>query len=138
VLRLAGIYGPGQNALLQIARGKARRIVKPGQIFNRIHVADIARAIDAAFTRCASGVFNIADDEPAPPADPIVFAAQLMGRAAPPEEKFDDVAASMSPMALSFWEECRRVKNDKLKRALGVTLRYPTYRDGLRALFEKP
>jgi len=138
VLRLAGIYGPGQNALLQIARGKARRIVKPGQIFNRIHVADIARAIDAAFTRCASGVFNIADDEPAPPADPIVFAAQLMGRAAPPEEKFDDVAASLSPMALSFWEECRRVKNDKLKRALGVTLRYPTYRDGLRALFEKP
>jgi len=138
VLRLAGIYGPGQNALLQIARGKARRIVKPGQIFNRIHVADIALAIDAAFTRCASGVFNIADDEPAPPADPIVFAAQLMGRAPPPEERFDEVAASMSPMALSFWQECRRVKNDKLKRALGVTLRYPTYREGLRALFEKP
>jgi dTDP-4-dehydrorhamnose reductase len=137
VLRLAGIYGPGQNALLQIARGKARRIVKPGQIFNRIHVADIARAIDAAFTRCASGVFNIADDEPAPPGDPIVFAAQLMGRAPPPEERFDEVAASMSPMALSFWQECRRVKNDKLKRALGVTLRYPTYREGLRALFEK-
>jgi len=137
VLRLAGIYGPGQNALLQIARGKARRIVKPGQIFNRIHVADIARAIDAAFTRCASGVFNIADDEPAPPGDPIVFAAQLMGRASPPEERFDEVAASMSPMALSFWQECRRVKNDKLKRALGVTLRYPTYREGLRALFEK-
>ena len=137
VLRLAGIYGPGKNALLQIARGKARRIVKPGQIFNRIHVADIALAIDAAFTRCASGVFNIADDEPAPPADPIVFAAQLMGRAPPPEERFDEVAASMSPMALSFWQECRRVKNDKLKRALGVTLRYPTYREGLRALFEK-
>ena len=138
VLRLAGIYGPGQNALLKIARGKARRIVKPGQIFNHIHVGDIAQAIDAAFTRRASGAFNVADDEPASPADSIAFAAQLMGRAPPPEEKFDDVAASMSPMALSFWQECRRVKNDKLKRTLGVTLRYPTYRDGLRSLFEKP
>jgi nucleoside-diphosphate-sugar epimerase len=138
VLRLAGIYGPGQNALVQIARGKARRIVKPGQIFNRIHVADIAQAIAAAFTRRASGVFNIADDEPAAPADPIVFAAQLMGRAPPPEEKFDDAAASMSPMALSFWQECRRATNAKLKRELGVTLRYPTYREGLRALLEKP
>jgi nucleoside-diphosphate-sugar epimerase len=137
VLRLAGIYGPGQNALDQIARGKARRIVKPGQNFNRIHVGDIAQAIDAAFTHGASGVFNVADDEPAAPADPIAFAAQLLGRAPPPEEKFDDVAASMSPMALSFWQECRRVKNDKLKRALGVALRYPTYREGLRALFEQ-
>jgi nucleoside-diphosphate-sugar epimerase len=137
VLRLAGIYGPGQNALLQIARGKARRVVKPGQIFNHIHVGDIAQAIDAAFTRGASGVFNVADDEPAAPADPIEFAAQLLGRPPPPEEKFDDVAASMSPMALSFWQECKAVKNDKLKRALGVTLRYPTYREGLRALFEE-
>ena len=138
VLRLAGIYGPGQNALLQIARGKARRIVKPGQIFNRIHVGDIAQAIDAAFAHRASGVFNVADDEPAAPADPTVFAAQLSNRTPPPEEKFDEVAASMSPMALSFWQECRRVRNDKLKRALGVSLRYPTYREGLRALFEKP
>ena len=137
ILRLAGIYGPGQNALLQIARGKARRIVKPGQFFNRIHVGDIAQAIDSAFTQRASGVFNIADDEPAAPAEPILFAARLMGRAPPPEEKFDDAAASMSPLALSFWQECRRVKNDKLKRALGVTLRYPTYREGLRALFEE-
>jgi nucleoside-diphosphate-sugar epimerase len=138
VLRLAGIYGPGQNALVQIARGKARRIVKPGQFFNRIHVGDIAQAIDAAFAQCKSGVFNVADDEPAPPADPTVFAARLLDRPPPPEEKFDDVAASMSPMALSFWRECRRVKNEKLKRALGVTLRYPTYREGLRALLEKP
>ena len=79
VLRLAGIYGPGQNALMQIARGNARRIVKPGQVFNRIHVGDIAQAIDAAFARTASGIFNVADDEPTPPGDPIVFAAQLMG-----------------------------------------------------------
>jgi nucleoside-diphosphate-sugar epimerase len=137
VLRLAGIYGPGQNALVQLARGKARRVVKPGQIFNRIHVYDIAQAIDAAFTRTASGIFNIADDEPAPPGDPLVFAAELMGVAPPPEIPFAEAVPSMSPMGLSFWQECRRVKNDKLKRALGVALRYPTYREGLRALFEE-
>jgi nucleoside-diphosphate-sugar epimerase len=136
ILRLAGIYGPGQNALVQIASGKARRIVKPGQVFNRIHVGDIAQAIDAAFTRRTSGIFNVADDEPTPPADPIVFAAQLLGVAPPPEIPFEQAAPSMSPMALSFWQECRRVRNDKLKRELGVSLRYPTYREGLRALFE--
>jgi nucleoside-diphosphate-sugar epimerase len=137
VLRLAGIYGPGQNALVQIASGKARRIVNPGQVFNRIHVGDIAQAIDAAFTRRASGIFNVADDAPTPPADPIVFAAQLMGVEPPPEISFEQAAPSMSPMAMSFWQECRRVKNDKLKRELGVSLRYPTYREGLRALFEQ-
>jgi nucleoside-diphosphate-sugar epimerase len=137
ILRLAGIYGPGQNALVQIARGTARRIVKPGQVFNRIHVGDIAQAIDAAFARRAFGIFNVADDEPTPPADPIVFAAQLMGVEAPPEIPFEQAAPSMSPMALSFWQECRRARNDKLKRELGVSLRYPTYREGLRALFEQ-
>jgi nucleoside-diphosphate-sugar epimerase len=136
ILRLAGIYGPGQNALVQIARGSARRIVKPGQAFNRIHVGDIAQAIDAAFARRASGIFNVADDEPTPPADPIVFAAQLLGVEPPPEIPFEQAAPTMSPMALSFWQECRRVRNDKLKRELGVSLRYPTYREGLRALFE--
>jgi nucleoside-diphosphate-sugar epimerase len=134
ILRLAGIYGPGQNALVQIARGNARRIVKPGQVFNRIHVRDIAQAIDAAFARRASGIFNVADDEPTPPADPIAYAAQLVNVEAPPEIRFEDAAPGMSPMALSFWQECRRVKNDKLKRALGVSLMYPTYREGLRAL----
>jgi|HubBroStandDraft_1064217.scaffolds.fasta_scaffold206262_2 nucleoside-diphosphate-sugar epimerase len=137
ILRLAGIYGPGQNALVQIARGKARRIVKPGQVFNRIHVGDIAQAIDAAFARRASGIFNVADDAPTPPADPIVFAAQLMGIEPPPEIPFAQAAPTMSPMALSFWQECRRVKNDKLKHDLGVRLRYPTYREGLRALFDQ-
>ena len=126
ILRLAGIYGPGRNALVQIARGEARRIVKPGQVFNRIHVADIAQAIDAAFARNADGIFNVADDEPTPPADPIVFAAQLLGRDPPPEIRFEDAVPSMSPMALSFWQECRRVRNDKLKRELGVALDYPT------------
>jgi nucleoside-diphosphate-sugar epimerase len=137
VLRLAGIYGPGQNALVQIARGKARRVLKPGQIFNRIHAADIAQAIDAAFARHASGIFNVADDAPSPPGDPIVFAAQLLGVAPPPEIPFAQAAPAMSPMALSFWQECRRVRNDKLKRELGVVLRYPTYREGLSALFEE-
>ncbi len=135
ILRLAGIYGPGRNALVQIARGDAPRIVKPGQVFNRIHVADIAQAIDAALARGAAGIFNVADDEPSPPSDPIVFAAQLLGRDSPPEIPFAEAAPSMSPMGLSFWQECRRVKNDKLKRELGVTLLYPTYREGLRALF---
>src|SRR5208282_1981297 len=134
ILRLAGIYGPGQNALVQIARGNARRIVKPGQVFNRVHVADIAQAIDAAFARRAGGIFNVADDEPSPPGDPIVFAAQLLGRDPPPEIAFAEAAPSLSSMGLSFWQDCRRVRNDKLKRELGVALRYPTYREGLRAL----
>lgn len=134
ILRLAGIYGPGQNALVQIARGNARRVVKPGQVFNRIHVDDIAQAIDAAFTQRVSGVFNVADDEPTSPGDPLALAAQLLGRGPPPEVSFEEAAPSMSPMALSFWQDCRRVRNDKLKRKLGVNLLYPTYRDGLRAL----
>jgi nucleoside-diphosphate-sugar epimerase len=137
ILRLAGIYGPGQNALEQIRRGKARRIVKPGQVFNRIHVGDIAQAIDAAFAQEASGIYNVSDDEPSPPGDPIAFAARLLGQEPPPEIVFADAAASMSPMALSFWQDCRRVNNDKLKRELGVALHYPTYREGLRALFEE-
>jgi nucleoside-diphosphate-sugar epimerase len=137
VLRLAGIYGPGQNALVQIERGNARRIVKPGQVFNRIHVADIAQSIDAAFARNASGIFNVADDEPAPAGDPLTFAAGLLGVPALPEIPYEEAAPSMSPMAKSFWQECRRVKNEKLKHELGVTLSYPTYREGLRALFEE-
>jgi hypothetical protein len=138
ILRLAGIYGPGQNALVQVASGKARRIVKAGQVFNRIHVDDIAQAIEGAFTHQASGIFNVADDEPTPPGDPILFAAQLLGRAPPPEIAFADAAPSMSPMALSFWQDCRRAKNAKLKRELGVVLRYPTYREGLQALRAEP
>jgi nucleoside-diphosphate-sugar epimerase len=134
ILRLAGIYGPGRNVLLQVARGEARRIVKPGQVFNRVHVSDIAQAIDAVFASSSDGVFNVSDDEPAPPGDPIAFAAQLLGRDPPPEIPFAEATPSLSPLALSFWRECRRVKNDKLKRELGVTLMFPTYREGLRAL----
>jgi nucleoside-diphosphate-sugar epimerase len=135
VLRLAGIYGPGRNALVTLAEGTARRIVKPGQVFNRIHVDDIAQAIDACFTQRASGIFNLADDEPAPPQDVIAFAADLMGKAPPPEIPFDEARNGMSAMAQSFYAENRRVRNDKLKQTLGVRLAYPTYRDGLRELF---
>jgi hypothetical protein len=80
-------------------------------------------------------VFNVADDEPSPPADPIMFAAELLGRAPPPEIPFAQAVPSMSEMGLSFWQECRRVRNVKLKHELGVTLRYPTYREGLQTLF---
>lgn len=135
ILRLAGIYGPGRSALTQIERADARRIVKPDQVFNRIHVDDIAQAIDAALSQKASGIFNVADDEPSPSGDPLEFAAQLLGVAPPPQIPYEDAAPQMSPLAQSFWQECRRVRNDKLKRELGVTLRYPSYREGLRALF---
>lgn len=135
VLRLAGIYGPGQNAIVNLERGRAWRIVKPGQVFNRIHVADIAQAIEAAFARRAAGAFNVADDEPTAPGDPIVYAAELMGRAPPPEWPFEEAVKSLPPMAASFYAECKRARNDKLKRELGVTLRYPTYREGLQAAF---
>jgi nucleoside-diphosphate-sugar epimerase len=135
VLRLAGIYGPGRNALVTLAEGMARRIVKPGQVFNRIHVADIARAIDACFVRGADGVFNAADDEPAPPQDVIAFAAALLGVAPPPDIPFEQASSTMTAMAQSFYADNRRVRNVKLKAALGVRLAYPTYREGLRALF---
>jgi nucleoside-diphosphate-sugar epimerase len=135
IFRLAGIYGPGRNALVTLANGTARRIVKPGQVFNRIHVTDIAQALEACFTQHANGTFNLADDEPAPPQDVIAFAAELMGRAPPPEIPFGVARATMSAMAQSFYAENRRVRNDKLKQTLGVRLAYPTYRDGLRALF---
>jgi len=134
ILRLAGIYGPGRSALTQVKRGDARRIVKPGQVFNRIHVGDIAQAIDAAIACRAAGIFNVADDEPTPPGEPLAFAAQLLDVPPPPEIPFAQAAPAMSELALSFWQECRRVKNDKLKRELGVRLRYPTYREGLRTL----
>jgi nucleoside-diphosphate-sugar epimerase len=137
ILRLSGIYGPGQNALIQVARGSAKRIDKPGQVFNRIHVEDIAQAINAAFTQRTDGIFNVTDDEPTPQGAPITFAAELLGIAPPPEIPFAEAARSMSPMALSFYAESKRVRNDKLQRELGVRLRYPTYREGLRALYAR-
>jgi nucleoside-diphosphate-sugar epimerase len=134
VLRLGGIYGPGQNALVNVRLGRARNVDKPGQVFNRIHVDDIARAIDAAFAFRADDVFNVVDDEPSPPGDPIAFAAELLGLPPPPVIPFAEAVTTMSPLAASFYAENRRARNDKLKQVLGVRLRYPTYREGLLAL----
>ncbi|WP_409192175.1 SDR family oxidoreductase [Bradyrhizobium sp. RDM4] len=133
ILRLAGIYGPGRNALAALRAGSARRIVKPGQVFNRIHVADIASAIMAAVRHQGGGIWNICDDEPAPPQDVIAYAAKLMGVAAPVEEAF--ATAEMSAMARSFYAGNARVSNAKAKRELGVTLAFPDYRQGLDALW---
>jgi nucleoside-diphosphate-sugar epimerase len=136
ILRLGGIYGPGQNGMLRLLRGTAQRIAKPDHVSNRIHVFDIAQAIDAAFVRHADGVFNVVDDEPASPSEQIAFAAELLGIAPPAEIPYADAARHLSPFALSFYDGCIRARNDKLKSVLGVTLRYPNYRDGLRALRE--
>jgi nucleoside-diphosphate-sugar epimerase len=133
ILRLSGIYGPGRNALAALKGGTAKRIVKPGQIFNRIHVADIARAIMACIDGGKPGAtYNVTDDEPAPPQDVVAFAAELLGVAAPPEQDFAD--ATMTPMARSFYGESKRVSNARIKRELGFSFSLPTYREGLRSL----
>ncbi|WP_320109695.1 NAD-dependent epimerase/dehydratase family protein [Rhodopseudomonas sp. P2A-2r] len=133
MLRLAGIYGPGRNALINLGAGTARRVVKPGQVFNRIHVDDIAAAVAAAFAHPKAGIWNVCDDEPAPPQEVITYAATLMGIAPPPEVAFED--AEMSAMARSFYATSNRCTNARLKQDLGVALAYPTYREGLGALW---
>ena len=133
VLRLGGIYGPGRNALVELRAGRARRIVKPGQVFNRIHADDAARAIMGAIESGTSGVWNICDDEPAPPQDVIAYAAQLMGIEPPPEQPY--ATAELSTMARSFYASNRRVKNGRAKRDLGLRFSYPDYRKGLDALW---
>jgi nucleoside-diphosphate-sugar epimerase len=134
ILRLGGIYGPGQNAFVRLLAGRAHRIDKPGHVSNRIHVADIAQAIDAAFSRRFDGIVNVTDCEPAPPGDQIEFAAKLLGVAPPPLLSLDEAKRTLSPFLISFYDGCARVRNDKLKNVLGVTLRYPDYRAGLQAL----
>ncbi len=133
VFRLAGIYGPGRSAIDTVRAGTARRIVKPGQVFNRIHVDDIAATVIAGMAHSdATGLFNVTDDEPSPPQDVVAFAAALLGVAPPPEIPFE--SAELSPMARSFYGETKRVANARIKRELGVTLRYPSYREGLTAI----
>jgi dTDP-4-dehydrorhamnose reductase len=132
VIRLAGIYGPGRGPFEKIRRGSARRIVKPGQVFNRIHVDDIAAIVDAAFAQHADGVFNGTDDEPAPPEEVLAHAARLLRLPPPPEVAFDD--ADMTPMARSFYGENKRVRNEKIKSELGIRLAHKTYREGLAAI----
>ena len=135
ILRLAGIYGPGRNTLVNLAEGRAHRIVKPGQVFNRVHVDDIVQTLTAAIARNAAGLFNVADDEPAPPQDVVAYAATLMGVEPPPEIPFAE--AELSPMARSFYGDNKRVANALVRRQLGLSLRFPTYREGLTALWQE-
>jgi len=134
IFRIAGIYGPGRNALNNLASGKARRIVKPGQVFNRIHVDDIALTLAAALEREAEGIFNLADDEPAPPENVVEFAARLMGVPVPPVIPFE--TADLSPMARTFYGDNKRVSNRRIHVDLAVALSYPTYRDGLARMWK--
>ena len=131
ILRLSGIYGPGRNGFVQLARGRAKRLVKPGQVFNRIHVDDIAGATALLARKELGGIFNVTDDEPAPPQDVVARAADLVGIAPPSETAFDE--AELSPMARSFYGDNKRVSNAKIKQA-GYAFLYPTYREGLAAL----
>ncbi|WP_027062067.1 SDR family oxidoreductase [Mesorhizobium loti] len=125
ILRLSGIYGPGRNGLVNLVNGTARRLVKPGQVFNRIHCDDIAGALWQLIEHNTGGIFNVTDDEPAPPQDVVAYAASLMGVEAPPEIPFD--TAQLSPMARSFYGENKRVANAAIKAA-GYRFRFPDYR----------
>ena len=133
VFRLAGIYGPGRSAFDKLRDGTARRIIKQGQVFNRIHVDDIASTLEASIALPRQGaLYNVADNHPAPPDEVIAYAAELAGLPLPPAIPFED--ADLTPMARSFYEGNRRIANELIKSELGVILRYPTYRDGLAAI----
>ncbi len=133
LFRLAGIYGPGSSALDTVRAGRARRVVKPGQVFSRIHVDDIVQTVEASIDRPNPGrAYNVCDDDPAPPSEVIAFACNLLDVPQPPEIDFQD--ADLSPMARSFYDDNKRVRNDRLKSELGVALKYPSYRLGLAAI----
>ena len=133
IFRLSGIYGPGRNAITKLRAGTANRLIKPGQVFNRIHVDDIAGVLMASLAQPRQGaVYNVTDDEPGPPQDVITFAAELTGLEPPPEIPFEQ--AKLSPMAASFYGESKRVSNALVKREFSYAFRYPTYREALRAL----
>ena len=135
IFRLSGIYGPGRSAIDNLRAGTARRIIKPGQVFNRIHVEDIGGAVARALMRNGPlGIFNLTDDEPCPPQDVVTYAADLLGMPSPPEIPFE--AADLSPMGRSFYGENKRVSNAKIRSELGYRFRYPTYREGLKACLE--
>lgn len=134
IFRLPGIYGPGRSAFDTLRAGTAKRLVKPGQVFSRIHVDDIARALQAALDLTEGTVLNLADDEPAPPQDVVTEAARLLHIDPPPEESFESARSRLSPMALEFYSANRRIANARMKAELGLTLLHPTYREGLRAI----
>lgn len=133
--RLAGIYGPGRNSLRALQNGTARRVVKQGQVFSRIHLADITRILEASMANPNAGrAYSVCDDTPAPPQDVVTYAAELMG--VPPPALQDFATAELSPMARSFYGENKRIRNNRIKEELGVSLEYPDYRAGLSALWE--
>jgi nucleoside-diphosphate-sugar epimerase len=133
--RLPGIYGPGRSPFERLRDGTARRLVKPGHVFSRIHVDDLAAGLEASIARPrAAGVYNLCDDEPAPAWEVTAYAAHLLGMAPPPEEPFD--AAALSPAARRFYAECKRVSNARAKAELGWRPAYPTYREGLWAVLQ--
>ena len=132
--RLAGIYGPGRSAFDKLREGTARRIVKPGQVFNRIHVEDIGRITALAALQKLAGTYNLTDTEPAPPQDLVTYAAEKMGVAAPPDTPFE--TAKMTEMARSFYSDNKRVSSKRILAALNTTLTYPTYREGLDAIWK--
>lgn len=133
--RLAGIYGPDRNALETVRRGQARRIVKPGQVFSRIHLDDIVQVLRASIERPSPGAaYNICDDKAAPPQDVIAYACKLLDVDPPPEQSIED--ASLSDMAKSFYRDNKRVSNQRIKKELSVSLKWPDYRQGLRGLLE--
>lgn len=135
IFRLAGIYGPGRGPFAKVRNGTARRIIKKDQVFSRIHVEDIAQVLAASIKAPNPGaIYNLCDDDPAPPEDVIGHAAELLGLPLPPAIDFE--TAELSPMARSFYAESKRVRNDRIKEELGVVLRYPDYRSGLRALLQ--
>lgn len=136
VFRLSGIYGPGRNPIVKLREGRSQRIVKAGQVFNRIHIDDIAATLGASIDRPRSGaVYNVTDDEPAPPQVVTEYAAALASLPLPPEVDFE--TADLSPMARSFYGENKRVRNRLIREELGVELAFPTYREGLAALKEE-
>jgi len=135
IFRLAGIYGPGRGPFAKVRAGTARRIIKKNQVFSRIHVEDIAQVLIASLHKPDPGrIYNVCDDEAAPPQDVLTEAARMLGMDLPPEEDYE--TAEMTPMARSFYAESKRVRNDRIKSELGVTLKYPSYRTGLRALLD--
>ncbi len=135
IFRLAGIYGPNRNPFIKLKNGTARRIVKPGQVFNRIHVRDIANVIEASIRKPNPGsIYNVTDDKPCPPQEVVAYAAELLNETPPPLVSFED--ADLTPMGRSFYGENKRVSNTKIKQELGVLLKFPTYKEGLQNILK--
>ncbi|NQV47655.1 MAG: SDR family NAD(P)-dependent oxidoreductase, partial [Rhodospirillaceae bacterium] len=135
--RLAGIYGPGRNVLEDVKSGRAKNIQKSDHVFSRIHVDDIANVVRASMARPNPGaVYNVCDDTPASPSHVVAYAAELLGQEPPPAIPYGEAEKTMSEMSKTFWADNKRVDNRRIKEELGVDLKYPGYREGLKACFQ--